>query len=89
MTEYCGHTFRTTISVDQFHAIVARTCKSQFWVEFEAHDRSMIPNTRIFSVIFTSIEDRDKVRIAMLFADEKPDAANSNKANSVARFAQA
>ncbi|MCB2000001.1 MAG: hypothetical protein KDH91_06125 [Rhodoferax sp.] len=89
MTEYCGHTFRTTISVDQFHALVAKSCRSRYWIELEAHDRSMVPATRIFSVIFTSIEDRDRLRIAMRFADDQPSAANTNTAKSVARFARA
>jgi hypothetical protein len=70
MTEYCGHTFRTGTGVDRFNAIVAKACKNSFWIEIEAHDRSMVPFTRVFSVVFTSIEDRDRVRIAMRFVDE-------------------
>ena len=89
MTEYCGHTFRTTVSVERFFAIVAKACRSQYWIELEAHDRSIVPATRIFSVIFTSIEDRDRVRIAMRFADEQPDAANTNTTNKVISFARA
>jgi hypothetical protein len=79
--DYCGHTFRTTLTVEQFGAVVTKTCKSRFWIEYEAHDRSMVPETRIFSVIFTSVEDRDRVRIALRFADDQSGgAANTNRA---------
>ncbi|MDX2223559.1 MAG: hypothetical protein SFV21_12465, partial [Rhodospirillaceae bacterium] len=79
--DYCSHTFRTVLSVEQFAAVVTKTCKSRYWVEYEAHDLSMVPDTRIFSVVFTSVEDRDRVRIAMRFADDQSGgAANTNRA---------
>lgn len=78
--DYCDHTFRTTLNVEQFAAVAAKACRSRYWIDYEAHDRSMVPDTRIFSVIFTSIEDRDRVRIAMRFADDQSGgAANTNR----------
>lgn len=67
--EYFPHTFRTTTTAERFNAIVARACKSKLWIGCEGLDRCYVPFTRLFAVTFTSIEDRDRVRIAMRFVD--------------------
>lgn len=71
---YHLHTFLTTAGPDRFRAIVVKASKSQFWIDVEGVDRSHVPTKRLYSVAFTSIEDRDRVRIAMRFVDgDKPE----------------
>ena len=81
--EYFPHTFRTTATVERFNAIVAKACKSKLWIECEGLDRSYVAFTRLFAVTFTSIEDRDRVRIAMRFVD--PDAPAGTATAHLAR----
>lgn len=77
--EYFLHTFRTSTSTDRFNAIVAQACKQRYWIDIEGHDRSMVPFSRIYQVTFTSLEDRDRVRIAMRFVDGNQEVAATPK----------
>lgn len=72
MTEFCcDHTFSTTLSPAKFEALVTRACRSPFGIELTAHDPTVIPPVRLFSVEFSTPEDRDRVRIAMRFAEKE------------------
>lgn len=78
MTEFCcDHLFRTTISVAKFEAVVTKACRDPFAVELTAHDPGVIPALRIFTVGFTTPEDRDRVRIAMRFVEKEQAATGT------------
>jgi hypothetical protein len=67
----CHHLFKTTIAPEKFEAVVARSCRSAFMIEILGSDPTVIPQPRLFGVNFTSLEDRDRVRIAMRFAEKE------------------
>lgn len=76
MSMQCEHAFKTTVSTPKFEAVVAKSCKSVYAIEVIAHDPTLIPHVRIFNVSFASLEDRDRVRIAMRFLEkEQADSA--------------
>ena len=84
----CDHLFRTTISPDKFEAVVARSCRSAYTIEIQGSDPTIIPQPRVFAVNFTSLEDRDRVRIAMRFV-EKEQADTFRERRSAPRTAAA
>ncbi|MBY0512235.1 MAG: hypothetical protein K2P94_19040 [Rhodospirillaceae bacterium] len=87
MTEFvCDHTFKTTIAVSKFEAVVTKACREPFQIELIAHDPGLVPAPRLFTVGFTTPEDRDRVRIAMRFV-EKEQAATSPAPRTVAPLA--
>ena len=67
----CDHIFVTTISAEKFDAVVARSCRAPVVVELQGADPTTIPQTRLFGVSFTTVEDRDRLRIAMRFVDKE------------------
>ncbi len=71
MTMQCDQAFKTTISSSKFEAVVAKSCKSAYVIEVLAHDPTLIPHVRVFSVSFAALEDRDRVRIAMRFLEKE------------------
>lgn len=84
MTEFvCEHTFKTTIAVAKFEAVVIKACRDAFGIELIAHDPGLMPAPRLFTVGFTTPEDRDRVRIAMRFV-EKEQAAIAPAPRTVA-----
>jgi hypothetical protein len=79
MTEFaCDHTFKTTLNVSKFEAMVAKACRAPYGIECIAHDPGIVPAVRLFTVGFTTPEDRDRMRIAMRFI-EKEQAAMGQK----------
>jgi hypothetical protein len=75
MTEFvCDHTFKTTITVAKFEAVVTKACRDAFAIELIAHDPGVLPALRLFTVGFTTPEDRDRVRIAMRFVEKEQGA---------------
>ena len=71
MSEQCDHAFKTNISTPKFEAVVAKSCRSPYTVEVIAHDPTAVPHVRIINVNFTSLEDRDRVRIALRFVEKE------------------
>ncbi|MGE3334082.1 MAG: hypothetical protein AB7I36_10590 [Rhodospirillaceae bacterium] len=71
MSEQCDHAFKVTVNTSKFEAVVARSCKAAYAVELVAHDPTSLPHVRVFNVVFTSPEDRDRVRIAMRFLEKE------------------
>jgi len=67
----CDHTFKITFAPAKFEAVVAKSCKASHTIDLIAHDPTIMPQMRIFNVIFTSPEDRDRVRIAMRFLEKE------------------
>ena len=65
------HTFCTSAEWDRFGAIMTKTCGAPFTLQLEAHDRRAKPGTFYYAVDFTSIDDRDRARIAMRFVDKE------------------
>lgn len=65
------HLFKTTISREKFEAVLARSCKAPFSFEIVAADPTVIPQERVYGVAFSSLEDRDRVRIAMRFVEKE------------------
>jgi hypothetical protein len=81
-TEFCfDHIFRTNLSVTKFEALVTKACRAPFKIELTAHDPNVIPQIRLFTVGFTTPEDRDRARIAMRFV-EKEQAAMAAASNT-------
>jgi len=70
MTTECEHTFKTTMPVERFHAIISQSCRDGIRIEVEAHDRGCVPEYRILNVIFANPEDRDRARIALRFLEK-------------------
>lgn len=89
MEEYSEKTFKTTLLPESFRKLAMRTCRHEHWVSVEARDRTERPNTHIYSVIFTNIEDRDRFIIAMRFNEDERLAAlaPAAKAKSGREFA--
>jgi hypothetical protein len=84
MTEFCcDHTFRITISASKFEALVAQACRSQFQIELIGHDPTLVPQLRLFDVLFSTPEDRDRVRIAMRFLEKEQAAMAPARAQPV------
>ncbi len=76
MTEFCcDHLFKTTLSATTFEALVTKACRTPFAIELTAHDPTLVPPVRIFTVGFSTPEDRDRVRIAMRFVEKEQAAA--------------
>lgn len=71
MTEYCEKTFKTAMTKDVFDGLVKRTCRGPFAVTLDARDVNERPIAIICTVTFTSIEDRDRLTIAMRLASEE------------------
>lgn len=67
----CDHAFKTTINTTKFEAVVAKSCRATYAIEMIAHDPTIIPNIRVFNVLFAALEDRDRVRIAMRFLEKE------------------
>lgn len=65
------HLFKTTISREKFQAVLARSCKTPFTFEIVAADPTVVPQERVFGVAFSSLDDRDRVRIAMRFVEKE------------------
>ena len=85
MTEFvCDHTFKTTISVTKFDAMVTKACRDAFAIELIAHDPGVIPAVRLFTVGFTTPEDRDRMRIAMRFVEKEQAALGQTMARPAA-----
>ncbi len=74
-TFLCEHTFKTALSIVKFEAVVTKACRSPFDIELTAHDPGMIPAMRLFTIGFYSLEDRDRVRIALRFLEKDQPAA--------------
>lgn len=86
MTEFvCDHTFKITFSRTKFEALVAKACRAPFALESVGHDPAVVPALRLFTVLFSTPEDRDRVRIAMRFLEKE----QATLAASVARPAPA
>ena len=71
MSMQCDHAFKTTINTTKFEAVVAKSCRATYAIEMIAHDPTIIPNVRVFNVLFAALEDRDRVRIAMRFLEKE------------------
>jgi hypothetical protein len=71
----CEHTFKTTLGVTKFEVVVTKACREPFAIELIAHDPGVLPALRLFTVGFTTPEDRDRVRIAMRFVEKEQGAA--------------
>jgi hypothetical protein len=71
MEDFTEKTFKTTMLPDNFRKLAMRTCRSEHWISLEARDRTERPNPHIYSVIFASIEDRDRFIIAMRFNEDQ------------------
>src|SRR6185436_473185 len=65
------HLFKTTITPEKFEAVVARSCRYPVKIEIHGGDPTVVPQPRVFAVYFTSIEDRERVRIAMRFVEKE------------------
>jgi hypothetical protein len=92
MTEFvCDHLFKTTLSPTKFEALVTKACRTPFAIELTAHDPTLVPQVRIFTVGFSTPEDRDRVRIAMRFVEKEQAAAGTAtpRAPSAASLASA
>lgn len=76
MTEFvANHIFKTSISASKFEAMVTKACRAPFAIELIAHDPGVIPAVRLFTVGFSTPEDRDRMRIAMRFVEKEQAAA--------------
>jgi len=69
------HLFKTNIAREKFEAVLARSCKAPFTYEVVAADPRTVPQERVYAVAFTSLPDRDRVRIAMRFVEKEVAAA--------------
>jgi hypothetical protein len=69
-SERHDHVFQTTLAPETFEAVVARSCRAAFAITVEARDPTLVPPLRLVNVSFASVEDRDRVRIAMRFAEK-------------------
>ena len=65
------HLFKTTISREKFEAVLARSCKTPYTHELVVADPTVVPQERVYGVAFTSLDDRDRVRIAMRFVEKE------------------
>ena len=75
MTEFaCNHIFKTSISITKFEAMVKQACRAPYAFELIAHDPGVVPAVRLFTVGFSTPEDRDRMRIAMRFIEKEQDA---------------
>lgn len=74
-TFLCEHTFKTSLSPVKFEAVVTKACRAPFDIELTGHDPGMIPAMRLFTIGFYSLEDRDRVRIALRFLENDQPAA--------------
>ena len=59
------HTFKTPFAPDRISAILTKICREPFQVAHEAHDPNMLPPVHIICATFASVEDRDRLRIAL------------------------
>jgi hypothetical protein len=73
--DVCEKMFKTTMLADMFQKLAQRTCRAPFWISIEGRDRSEKPHAVFFSVVFSTIEDRDRFTIAMRFAEQELAAA--------------
>ena len=73
----CEHTFKTSITATKFEAMVAKACRDIYLVELIGHDPGVIPAVRLFTVAFTTPEDRDRMRIAMRFVEKEQGAVRA------------
>lgn len=66
------HIFQTVgLTKDKLDAVCRRSCRSAFQVFLDAADPTVVPPVRIFRVVFGSVEDRDRTRIAMRFVEKE------------------
>lgn len=63
-------TFKTTMTRDAFENLVKRTCRAPYQLSIEARDVTEVPSSMIWTAAFQSVEDRDRMTIAMRFADQ-------------------
>ncbi len=63
--EKLEHTFQTSQSLEVIAALLKRTCRQTVRLDVEAHNANVIPAYRIVCVYFETVEDRDRVRIAL------------------------
>ncbi len=68
-------TFKTTHSVANINALLARSCRQPFQLKVEAHDRNFVPAYRILSITFANVDDRDRTMIALRQLDKESSAA--------------
>jgi hypothetical protein len=73
--DLCEKTFKTYMQQDTFQALAKRTCRNEYWISIEGRDRNERPNALFLTVIFSTIEDRDRFVIAVRFAEEERAAA--------------
>ena len=74
---YFEKTFKTALLYGHFAKLAARTCQQRHWITVEGCDRSMLPVAMFLSVIFSTIEDRDRFMIALRFAENERAIARS------------
>lgn len=66
------HIFQTVgLTKEKLEAVCRKSCRAGFHVFLDAADPTVIPPVRIFRVVFDSVEDRDRVRIAMRFVEKE------------------
>lgn len=66
------HIFQTVgLARDKLDAVCRRSCRAGFRISLDAADPTVIPPVRIYRVEFDSVEDRDRVRIAMRFVEKE------------------
>ncbi len=74
---YFEKTFKTALTYGHFSKLAARTCQHRHWITIEGCDRSLLPVSAFLSVIFSTIEDRDRFMIALRFAENERAIARS------------
>ena len=66
------HIFQTVgLGKDKLDAVCRRTCRAGFRIFLDAADPTVVPPVRIYRVEFDSVDDRDRVRIAMRFVEKE------------------
>lgn len=87
MSEFYEKTFKTYLSKDAFDKLAKRTCRAPFAINIEARDISEVPSSIISTIVFTTVEDRDRMTIAMRFADEERTTASQEAPASKSKTA--
>ncbi|MBX7199724.1 MAG: hypothetical protein K1X51_10135 [Rhodospirillaceae bacterium] len=66
------HIFQTVgLAKDKLDAVCRRSCRAGYRIFLDAADPTVIPPVRIYRVEFESVEDRDRVRIAMRYVEKE------------------
>jgi hypothetical protein len=79
MGEEWLHTFKVTISLDRLNSMLKQACRQPFHLEVEGHDFNVLPAYRIIEGRFSTVEDRDRVRVVLRQLEKEMMAAS--KAN--------